>query len=112
MQPLNKEQLEQAASILTADTLLNGVIRAWACGTHGQKALTYDVSSNGVQVRCTLCDSSNKWNLPEKQEKAKKCLVCDASLTTKETTENPELICDVCYAVGDIGVSEINQKHP
>jgi hypothetical protein len=91
-------QLEQASAILTADISLKGAIRAWTCGIHGQKALTYDVSANSIQVRCLLCDPVNNWGLPKKQEK---CLCCGLTLTDKEATENPEKICDACYEVGN-----------
>ena len=102
LKPLTKEQLEQAEAIITADLGLDGVIRVWKCGIHGQKALTYNVSPDGVQVRCLLCDSVNNWSLPEKQEKAKRCLCCNLPLTEKELSENPEQICDQCYEIGDV----------
>ena len=102
MQPLNKEQLQQATNILSIDMSLDGSIRAWACGTHGQQKISYVFEDGKVKVKCCLCDSSNQWSLPEKQEKVKACLVCGLTLTPKEATQNPELICDICYSIGEV----------
>jgi hypothetical protein len=60
-----------------------------------------DSNEKPQQPLSTLCDSNNKWNLPEKQEKAKACLVCGLPLTQKEASENPEYICNVCYSIGE-----------
>jgi hypothetical protein len=64
MESLTREQLEQAANILTFDMSSDGVIRAWACGTHGQSKLTFSFHEGTVQVKCGLCESSNQWSVP------------------------------------------------
>jgi len=41
-------------------------------------------------------------------EKAKTCLCCGLPLTEKEANENPELLCDEGYSIGEI--DETNQN--
>lgn len=62
MEPLNKEQIEQATNIITSDMSLNGAIRAWAWGVHGQQKISYVFEDGKVKAKCELCDSSNQWD--------------------------------------------------
>jgi hypothetical protein len=106
---ISKEQLNQAEAIINADLSLKGAIRAWSCGIHGQQKLSYSVNDGKVTVKCLLCDASNNWGLPEKQEKAKTCVVCDSTLTEKEA-KNPEQICDECLSIGDVKAPEESEN--